>query len=315
MSKRRQFDIEISGISLSSTQTRHDLEELKYERNRVKSPKAPSSSSSSTSGNPIEDPSSPELVTFPHKRPRKAVVPLTSSIGTFSPRYVQKTDSEVAFLVRTLSRSFIFSSLEYNALTSIISTFYSKTFPAGSNVLHKDQESIELYVIKNGKVKIDIDENTYEEVGPGKVLGEISLLHNSPQIIEATAVDECECWVLDRDTYVHMVKKNNTDGRAKFRRVFKRIFETLSEENIDNLIDGCKFEVYCTGEIIVKKGANSGKLWVFYEGKVSSFKTDSYDYIWETDVKESIVAESTVKSLSLLPETGKRILGDDFITK
>lgn len=44
---------------------------------------------------------------------------------------------------------------------------------------------------------------------PGESFGELALLYNAPRAASVFAKTDCICWVLDRDTFNHVVKGKN----------------------------------------------------------------------------------------------------------
>jgi hypothetical protein len=306
---------ELADLKFNSSDSCGELEGLQYERRRTKLLEN-DSDNKSLSSSETSSISSPVPLSLPAKRFRRGFTNSTSSHhqSVFIPRKIEKSSQDVSFLCSSLSSSFIFSSLDYPALVRLIQTFYPKIFVKGSNILHKTDASAELFVIKTGRIRIDIANDVYEEVGPGKVLGEIALLHDSPQLIEATAVEDCECWALDRDTFVNMVKVSSMANREKHRKALQKAFFGVEAELIDDLIDACRVEVYCTGEYIAKKGESGDKVFVIVEGVAKGKSGKNFDVVKEKVFNESVVADCTVKCLTVKLEAIKRILGQDYLT-
>ena len=304
MSKRQHIDSEILGLDLNSDVKSTSLEEFEYERGRTRKNLENSSSSSDS-----DDSDSQNIeFKFPVKRSRRSAVMKKAPENISLANIVPKTQTEISFLTRSLSHSFIFANLDYPDLLQIISSMYLKKYLSGSSVVHKDDESSELYVIKSGKIKIEIGENAAEEIGTGVLIGEISLLHDTPHIVEAIAVEDSECWTLDRSTFIQLAHRTTSYRRNKFKSLIRKIF-SISQEEVEKLVDGCKLEVFCAGEFIARKGMNTGKLFVIYEGSAQNLSQEHFEYVWEENLKEGVVADTITKCFSLTKASIERILG------
>jgi len=51
----------------------------------------------------------------------------------------------------------------------------------------------------------------------GDVFGELALLYNAPRAATIRSEDDAHCWVLDRNTFNHIVK----DASAKKRQLYE----------------------------------------------------------------------------------------------
>lgn len=307
MSKRQHIDSEILGLDLNSEVKSSSLEEFEYERNR-NSKIIESSSSSSDSD---DSDSQFDEFKFPVKRSRRSAVIKKTPDQVNMKDIIPKSQTEISFLARSLSHSFIFANLDYSDLLQLISSMYLRKYLKGSNVVHKDDESSELFVIKSGKIKIEIGENTAEEIGTGVLIGEISLLHDTPHIVEAVAVEDSECWTLDRSTFIKLAHRTTSHRRNKFKSLIRKVF-SISLEETEKLVDGCKLEVFCTGEFIARRGINTGKLFVIYEGGARNLSQENFEFVWEENLNESVVAESITKCFSLTKASIERILGLNY---
>jgi hypothetical protein len=303
MSKRKPLESAFIGLDLNSSVQSNTLEEYQYERSRMQ-PDASESSSSSDS----DESSEPPEDFFPKKRGRRSAIikksPDNGSHGT----NVTKSSADISFLSRCLSQSFIFANLDYSDLLEIIYAMYLKKFSSGCTIVHKNDDSSELFVIRSGKIKIDIG----EVVGPGSLVGEVSLLHDSPYMMEAVADEDTECWTLDRTTFIRLVRKTALHKRNKFKSLLKKAFKRINDEDIEKLVDGCKIEVFCVGEFLAKNSVNTGKLFVVYEGNARNLSQKKFEIFWESNLEESVVAESIVKCITLSKHSLERILGQDY---
>ena len=94
----------------------------------------------------------------------------------------------------TLAHVELFAGLEKKDLQILAGSCRERTYSAGSRLIKQGETGVGLYVITDGKVhisretdpdKAEIDLGT---VGPGNVLGEMSLLDDLPRSANVTAV-------------------------------------------------------------------------------------------------------------------------------
>ena len=307
MSKKKFIEADFLDLNLNSAIQSNTLDEYEYERKRLRPDKSESSSSSDSDDSclPVED-------FYPKKRSRRSAIIKKSPDSSAQISGIMKNPADVSFLAGCLSQSFIFANLDYPDLLEIINAMYLKKFSSGCTIVHKNDESSELFILKSGKIQIDLNDSQSEVLLAGSLLGEVSLLHDSPHVIEAVALEDSECWALDRSTFMRLVQKTALHKRNKFKALLRKTFKEISEDEIEKLVDGCKIEVFCIGEFLARNGVNTGKLFVIYEGIASNLSQKKFDIFWECNLHESVVAESIVKCITLSKHSLERILGQDY---
>ena len=102
----------------------------------------------------------------------------------------------------TLAHVELFAGLEKKDLQLLAGSCRERTYSAGSRLIKQGETGVGLYVITDGKVhitretdpdKAEIDLGT---VGPGNVLGEMSLLDDLPRSANVIAVSEVTALLL-----------------------------------------------------------------------------------------------------------------------
>ena len=102
----------------------------------------------------------------------------------------------------TLARVELFAGLEKKDLQLLAGACRERNYSAGSKLINQGDTGVGLYVITNGTVHItreadpDKAELDIGTVGPGNVLGEMSLLDDLPRSANVTAVDEVTALLL-----------------------------------------------------------------------------------------------------------------------
>jgi CRP-like cAMP-binding protein len=118
-----------------------------------------------------------------------------------------------------LSRVSLFSSLAEEDLQALADACRTRTFERGEVLFHEEDESTMLYILKSGQVKIVLIDANGEEtilhvVGPGRSLGELSLVDGEPRSATAVALDRVETLVLYRDTFLSLLEQRRSVERA-----------------------------------------------------------------------------------------------------
>jgi CRP-like cAMP-binding protein len=276
----------------------NEINEIQYERSHASIQPINSCSSDS------------EIDSFvlPNKRQRKAFCSRGYKKSELDCKIINKSDDDISFIVDSLSGCFLFNTLKYLDLVQVVKLMHQKNFISFEFILKKNQENQEIFVVKSGKVGVFSHEDNLEEFGPGKVFGEIGLLHDTPQKYDIKALEDTICWVLDRDTYIATTQRIAAENREKHEEILSSIFKDAQAKDISSLLDGSSFKVYCTGELITRKGKDSGRLYIICEGLVENEEMQNPKHFWDSDLKSSFIAESLVKCIVLTPDLIQRVL-------
>ena len=97
----------------------------------------------------------------------------------------------------------LFEGLSREQLTRIHAKLHRKTFPAGSHIISADQIAEAMYIVVAGSVKIfltnaDGSEVTLAMLGPGQILGEMSILDDASRSANVVTVEETALLWMDR---------------------------------------------------------------------------------------------------------------------
>lgn len=140
-----------------------------------------------------------------------------------------------------LKQSFMFMALDEIEMEVVISAMDEKRVQAGTTVIIEGENGDELYVVEEGQLdcykkfvrisfcsKIYIqpqdDEPKYlKTYEPGEAFGELALLYNAPRAATIKAKIDCLLWVLDRNTFNHIVKDASMRKREKYEDFLKSV--------------------------------------------------------------------------------------------
>ena len=96
-------------------------------------------------------------------------------------------------LVRSVSRLALFADLEQNQLDALLAVLEEVTFNEGEWVLRRGQENVGLYVIVDGEVGIQLNDEEIAVLSKGSFFGEISVLLEEPTVADVLARTPLRC--------------------------------------------------------------------------------------------------------------------------
>ncbi|MGE4047933.1 MAG: Crp/Fnr family transcriptional regulator [Acetobacteraceae bacterium] len=112
-----------------------------------------------------------------------------------------------------LARTQLFKTLQPADLDAVLSRAVVRRFPRGAVILRRGDANAGMVVIVTGRVRIstiseDGKEVTLAVLGPGEILGEMSLLDGGECSADATAQEECVMLVIDRNQFTRLLRAN-----------------------------------------------------------------------------------------------------------
>lgn len=99
-----------------------------------------------------------------------------------------------------------------------------RNYKQGDIVLHQDEEADGMYVIKSGKVEVEMDGNKIATLEDGDFFGEMGLMLHAPRNATITVISE--------DLSVHFLSKGFFDGAKT--EIRQEVLEKLFERTIEN---------------------------------------------------------------------------------
>lgn len=112
-----------------------------------------------------------------------------------------------------------------------------KTFKRGGLMFIEGETSTEMYILRSGKVRILKQEgdNTIElaVLGPGAVLGELSLLDHQPRGATGQVLEEVVATVIDEDLFVRTLARIPPWLTNIIKMVVKRLRDTMKKTGDD----------------------------------------------------------------------------------
>ena len=135
-------------------------------------------------------------------------------------------------MLDVLAEVSLFAALPPTGLTRLAQQGKTRHFPAGSRLMHQGDVSVSMYIIVEGRVRVErshpalLGPVLLAELGPGEVVGEIGVLDGEPRTATVTAVKDTETLELDAATLELTILAYPEVGTALLRVLSRRLRST-----------------------------------------------------------------------------------------
>jgi uncharacterized membrane protein len=107
----------------------------------------------------------------------------------------------------------LFSLLDGQERFTLAGMFELRCLPAGHRLFDMGDTGDSLYIVRAGKVRCFVESNVGEtlilgELGPGELVGEISLLDGGPRTSSAETIEPVELLVIDRASLLEVIARH-----------------------------------------------------------------------------------------------------------
>lgn len=121
---------------------------------------------------------------------------------------------DVAARHAILGRCPLFQTMTAEELSGIIACAVIRHIPRGKFILHQGTQSPGIFAVATGRVRLSLvsedgKELTLGVLGPGEVIGEMSLLDGGGCNADACAQEDCVLLVIEREQFCQMLHDNN----------------------------------------------------------------------------------------------------------
>ena len=93
----------------------------------------------------------------------------------------------------------MFSALSPEILEPILASGVERTFPAGETIVRTGERGDLLFVILEGRVRVERDGRTVESLGAGEFFGEVAVFDGRPRSADVVAETPVRSLTLSRD--------------------------------------------------------------------------------------------------------------------
>jgi len=106
-----------------------------------------------------------------------------------------------------------------------------RKFPKGHLLIGQDSEIVSVYFIRSGIVKCSFTEDGEKEyilefLGEGQILGEIEAISGGTAISGVMTITEISVYVLDRESFLHLLRRDEGLNRAVLELMARRLADT-----------------------------------------------------------------------------------------
>lgn len=254
----------------------------------------------------------------------------------FKPKIVAKSSEQKERIRQRLSQAFMFSALDEHEQGVVIDAMEEQTFQPEEFVIKQGDAGNHLYVVDSGKLACTkifsgkTEATFLKNYQPGDSFGELALLYNAPRAATIKAVETSVLFVLDRETFNHIVKDATVRKREEYEGFLSSV-ELLS--NIDTyerskIADAVKRIKFAPGDYVVTEGAKGDTFYFVEEGEavatksnkpeeqakeVAQYKPGSYfgelALLYDVPRQANVIAKTELKLVALDRMSFKRLLG------
>jgi CRP-like cAMP-binding protein len=113
---------------------------------------------------------------------------------------------------KILEKLDFFSGLDEKLLSKMALSALLRTYPKGEVIVRQGEVGLGLYAIVRGRVKVEREykgsQEFLAELGPEQFFAEMSIIDDKPRSATITTLEDNECILLTRDSFLKLVKTN-----------------------------------------------------------------------------------------------------------
>jgi cAMP-dependent protein kinase regulator len=254
----------------------------------------------------------------------------------FKPKVIPKSEEQKERIKTRLSQAFMFSALDDNEQGIVIDAMEEKVVQPGEYVIKQGESGNDLYVVDSGKLACsklfadNADSTFLKNYEPGDSFGELALLYNAPRAATIVASEESVLFVLDRETFNHIVKDATVKKRQEYEEFLAsvEILSSLDAYERSKIADAVKRIKFPPGAHVCTQGEKGDTLYFVEEGEAYVTKTISPDepakefshykagsyfgelaLLYDVPRQANVIAKTELKVVALDRMSFKRILG------
>lgn len=288
---------------------------------------------SSTAGSGSESSGEEEVMdeVKPSKTQRREIC--SEAFGTvnkfedFVPRVVNKTPAQKQKLLSKLGQIFTLKDLDEKGLEVVVQAMEERKVPAGERIIEEGEEGNFLCVVDSGTLECRKGENVVRTYGTGDYFGELALLYSRPRAASITALSTSSLWLLDRSTFIHIVRDSAVRRRQLYDQLLQKVplLATLTPYQRSQLSDALQSVSFPAGVFAIREGDWSGSLHIIESGSARVLKSlpegadsvllrelgpgDSFGELLGGGMQESVQAGDSLHCVVLDRDAVQRLLG------
>lgn len=192
-----------------------------------------------------------------------------------------------------LKENFMTQSLSTELRGKIASAMKIENFEPNQKIITYGDQGRDYFILSQGKVKVivyqpktdpndpNLDDKIMftKELNQGAGFGELALIYNDKRSATLSAIEPCECYVLDGVLCKQMIIQSsmkNRSNRAGFLNGIQ-LFDKLESQQKLKLVDGLLPIVLKQGDYVFKEGDEGMEFFIIEEGEVDCLKENGDD--------------------------------------
>ncbi|MFQ5865813.1 MAG: cyclic nucleotide-binding domain-containing protein [bacterium] len=117
----------------------------------------------------------------------------------------------------------VFSEVRTEDLAHLAAIAEEVSFMPGAHIYVVNESADALYLIIDGKVRLDRDKQEIAVYGAREAIGTWSLFDNQPRLATATAIEETQTLRIDREDFYDLLSDHVRIAEAVFRALARRL--------------------------------------------------------------------------------------------
>lgn len=128
--------------------------------------------------------------------------------------------------LEALKKTAIFSDLDDKSLEAIGRVTDRVAVHAGRVLMHEGEVVTHMYIMIDGSATVVVDGATVAELGPGAVIGELSMVDDKPSSATVTVSEATHLWLIARAGFLPVWEDNPEMSDAMLRAVVAKLRAT-----------------------------------------------------------------------------------------
>ena len=229
-----------------------------------------------------------------------------------------------------LKKNFYMKALNSKTTLEIIKNMSLASIEKDETVFEQGMDGNYFYIIKEGEVKLYIDDTYKKSLKKGETFGQLALLHQSPRSVTVKAHSNCLFWIMERKNFRKIIELINSLQFEENKRFIESIplLSSVDSSQKAFVCSNLNKEIFDKDIYIFRKGNPTTCLYIIKEGVVDCIYDDNCiikckdgDYFGEINLlqenKRNLDAITSTKCIiySISVSTFKTIFGDKYKDK
>ena len=116
--------------------------------------------------------------------------------------------------LEALKKTTLFAGLKKKELEAIGQITDRTPVAAGRKLINEGQVTTHMYVLIDGSATVDVGGNEVATLGPGDVIGELSMIDDKPASASVTVAEDSHVWLIARGGFTPVWDKNPEMSRS-----------------------------------------------------------------------------------------------------